>query len=116
MAPRRRARVFGEKAGWERVDYYDGNAAAGDASMRPLGWAGRYWSPAIVAEHLRTRESAGLFDESSFAKIEVSGPDAAEFLEWAVRQPRGTRRRRDHLHAGAEPAAAASSATSPSRG
>ena len=78
-----RGAVFGEKAGWERVDYYDSNAAAGDTSMRPLGWAGRYWSPAIVAEHLRTRESAGLFDESSFAKIEVSGPDAAEFLEWA---------------------------------
>ena len=26
--------------------------------------------------------AAGLFDESSFAKLEVSGPDAAEFLEW----------------------------------
>jgi glycine cleavage system aminomethyltransferase T/glycine/D-amino acid oxidase-like deaminating enzyme len=73
---------FGEKAGWERVDYYTVNAAVGDESLRPAGWAGRHWSPAIGAEHLRTREVAGLFDESSFAKLEISGPSAAEFLEW----------------------------------
>ena len=74
--------VFGEKAGWERVDYYGTNAAAGDATLRPAGWAGRGWSPAIGAEHPATRARAGLFDESSFAKIEVSGAEAASFLEW----------------------------------
>jgi 4-methylaminobutanoate oxidase (formaldehyde-forming) len=74
--------VFGEKAGWERVEYYASNAAAGDASLRPRGWAGRGWSPAIGAEHAATRESAGLFDESSFAKIEVTGPGAADLMEW----------------------------------
>jgi 4-methylaminobutanoate oxidase (formaldehyde-forming) len=74
---------FGEKAGWERVDYYESNAAGGDEQLRPHGWAGREWSPAIGAEHLGTRSAAGLFDESSFAKIEVSGPDAAQFLDWA---------------------------------
>ena len=47
----------------------------------PRGWAGMHWSPAIGAEHRATRERAGLFDESSFAKLEVSGPGAAEFLE-----------------------------------
>src|SRR3954454_24640773 len=40
-----------------------------------------HWSPAIEAEHRATRERAGLFDESSFAKMEVSGPGAAAFLE-----------------------------------
>jgi 4-methylaminobutanoate oxidase (formaldehyde-forming) len=39
------------------------------------------WSPAIGAEHRATRETAGLFDESSFAKFEVAGPGAAELLE-----------------------------------
>jgi 4-methylaminobutanoate oxidase (formaldehyde-forming) len=72
---------FGEKSGWERVNHYDSNAVRGDESLRPRGWAGRLWSPAIGAEHLATREAAGLFDESSFAKIEVRGPAAAEFLE-----------------------------------
>lgn len=74
--------VFAEKAGWERVDYYAANAPLGDPCGRPQGWAGRDWSPAVGAEHLRTREAAGLFDESSFAKISVSGAPAAAFLEW----------------------------------
>ncbi len=43
---------------------------------------GRYWSPATGAEHLATRSTAGLFDETSFSKLEISGPDAAELLEW----------------------------------
>jgi 4-methylaminobutanoate oxidase (formaldehyde-forming) len=73
---------FAEKSGWERVDYYWSNAARGDEATRPGGWAGRYWSPAIGAEHLATRATAGLFDETSFAKIEVSGPDAPQFLSW----------------------------------
>ena len=73
--------VFGEKAGWERVNWYEANAAAGDEALRPRGWAGRHWSPAIGAEARACRETAALFDESSFAKLEVSGPDAAAFLE-----------------------------------
>ncbi|MDP9228214.1 MAG: FAD-dependent oxidoreductase, partial [Actinomycetota bacterium] len=73
--------AFGEKSGWERVNWYESNAAAGDDSLRPRGWAGQHWSPAIGAEHLATRESAALFDESSFAKMEIEGPGAAEYLE-----------------------------------
>lgn len=73
---------FGEKGGWERVNYYQVNAVRGDESLRPDGWAGRHWSPAICAEHLGTRASAGLIDETSFSKIEVTGSDAARFLEW----------------------------------
>jgi glycine cleavage system aminomethyltransferase T/glycine/D-amino acid oxidase-like deaminating enzyme len=73
--------AFGEKSGWERVNWYERNAAAGDESLRPRGWAGMHWSPAIGAEHRATREAAGLFDESSFAKLELSGPGAAELLE-----------------------------------
>jgi 4-methylaminobutanoate oxidase (formaldehyde-forming) len=71
---------FGEKSGWERVNWYEPNAARGDESLRPRGWAGEYWSPAIGAEHHATRETAGLFDESSFSKIELAGPGAAELL------------------------------------
>jgi glycine cleavage system aminomethyltransferase T/glycine/D-amino acid oxidase-like deaminating enzyme len=73
--------AFGEKSGWERVNWYDSNAGAGDEALRPRGWAGMHWSPAIGAEHGATRERAGLFDESSFAKLEIAGPAAAEFLE-----------------------------------
>ncbi len=73
--------AFGEKAGWERVNWYESNAAAGAEDLRPRGWAGMHWSAAIGAEALATRERAGLFDESSFAKLEVAGPGAPELLE-----------------------------------
>ena len=71
---------FGEKAGWERPNWFEANAPAGDPSLRPRGWAGRVWSPAIQAESLATRDTAGLFDQSSFAKLEVQGRGAAAAL------------------------------------
>jgi 4-methylaminobutanoate oxidase (formaldehyde-forming) len=73
--------AFGEKSGWERANWFEPNAALGDESLRPRGWAGKLWSPAIGAEHRACREAAALFDESSFAKIEVAGPGAAQLLE-----------------------------------
>ena len=73
--------VFGEKSGWERVNWFEPNAALGDESLRPRGWAGRLWSPAIGAEHVACRTTAALFDETSFAKIEITGKEAADFLE-----------------------------------
>jgi 4-methylaminobutanoate oxidase (formaldehyde-forming) len=79
---------FGEKSGWERPNWFEANAAgAGVAdpavleALRPRGWAGRHWSPAIGAEALATRTTAGLFDETSFSKIEVAGPGASPFLQ-----------------------------------
>jgi glycine cleavage system aminomethyltransferase T/glycine/D-amino acid oxidase-like deaminating enzyme len=73
--------VFGEKSGWERVNWYEANAGGGDESLRPRGWAGEHWSAAVGAEHLACREAAALFDESSFSKMEITGPGAADLLE-----------------------------------
>ncbi len=73
--------AFGEKSGWERVNWYESNAGDGDESLRPRGWAGQNWSPAIGAEHRACREGVALFDESSFAKLELEGPGAAALLE-----------------------------------
>ncbi|HLF61127.1 MAG TPA: FAD-dependent oxidoreductase [Acidimicrobiia bacterium] len=73
--------MFGEKSGWERVNWYQSNDNPEHERMRPRGWAGQNWSTAIVTEHLATRDAAALFDESSFAKIEVSGPGACDFLQ-----------------------------------
>ena len=74
--------VFGEKSGWERANWFEPNGARGDESLRPRGWAGKLWSPAIGAEHIACRETAALFDETSFAKLEVTGEGAAAFLEY----------------------------------
>ena len=73
--------AFGEKSGWERANWFDPNALQGDESLRPRGWAGKLWSPAIGVEHAACREAAALFDETSFGKIDVSGSGAAAFLE-----------------------------------
>lgn len=85
--------VFGEKAGWERVNWFapangDGPEVAPPgtsetvAPTRPLGWAGRVWSPAVREECLATRDAAGLFDQTSFAKLEVSGAGALGWLQY----------------------------------
>ncbi|MFL5703229.1 MAG: FAD-dependent oxidoreductase [Ktedonobacteraceae bacterium] len=75
--------VFGEKAGWERPNWFASNErlAEGQDWPQPYGWASRYWSPAIGAEHQATRERVAIFDETSFSKIEVLGPGAASFLQ-----------------------------------
>ena len=72
---------WGEKSGWERANWFETNAPSGDESLRPRGWAGEIWSPAIGVEHRACRETAALFDETSFAKIEVSGAGADAFLQ-----------------------------------
>ena len=72
---------FGEKAGWERPNYFRSNEDPAYERLRPRGWAGRLWSTAIPAEHLTTRGRAGLFDQSSFAKVEVEGPGACALLQ-----------------------------------
>jgi 4-methylaminobutanoate oxidase (formaldehyde-forming) len=80
--------VFGEKSGWERPNWFEPNAddprfggRAALEALRPRGWAGEHWSPAIAAEALATRRDVALFDESSFAKLEVVGPGAVDLLE-----------------------------------
>ncbi len=73
--------VFGEKSGWERPNWFAGNEDPALEPLRPRGWAGRHWSTAIAAEALATRRTAALFDELSFAKIEVAGPGACGLLQ-----------------------------------
>ena len=79
--------AFGEKSGWERPNWFEPNAddprfggRAALEALRPRGWAGQHWSPAIAAEALATRRAVALFDETSFAKIEVAGPGAVAYL------------------------------------
>jgi 4-methylaminobutanoate oxidase (formaldehyde-forming) len=80
--------VFGEKSMWERPNWFTPNEDGAGVSTRealearrPRGWAGEHWSPAIGAEALAARQTAALFDESSFAKIEIEGEGAVDFLQ-----------------------------------
>jgi len=70
---------FSEKSGWERADWFQSNDDGG--ATPPAGWAGRFWSPAIRAECLATRDRSALFDQTSFGKLRLRGPDALHTLE-----------------------------------
>ena len=72
-------------AGWERPQWFRANRErVGGVThewARRSGWAARGWSPEVGAEHLATREAAGLFDITPFAKFDVTGEGALAFLE-----------------------------------
>ena len=71
---------FGEKLGWERANWF---ARDGEAAPRDIYSYGRQnWFDAVGEEHRAVRERAGIFDQSSFAKFLVTGPDAAAALSW----------------------------------
>jgi glycine cleavage system aminomethyltransferase T/glycine/D-amino acid oxidase-like deaminating enzyme len=85
---------FGEKFGWERPNWFKPYEGLARHGHEPKGWARHNWSRAIGYEHLKTRETAGLFDETSFNKFEVRGPGALAFLNYVcannIDQPVGT--------------------------
>jgi 4-methylaminobutanoate oxidase (formaldehyde-forming) len=78
--------VFQVKHGWERPDRCEpgGPWRRAGAEQRAFGWTRPPWLDRVGEEHRAVRERAGLFDLSSFGKIEVTGPDAVRLLERAA--------------------------------
>lgn len=78
--------VFFENSGWEVAQWYAANerllAEFGNRVPERTGWAAQNWSRIQGAEHLATRERAGLFNLTQFTKIEVTGPGALAFLNF----------------------------------
>lgn len=72
---------FGVSGGWERPRWFTVNEAAAPPTSLRTGWEALEWSPAAAAEHLGTRERAGIFDMSTFAKFEIRGKGALRFLQ-----------------------------------
>ena len=80
---RDRGAVFLEASGWERPHWYASNETLlrGREIARPGEWAGRFWSPIVGAEHQAARERVAMFDMTSLARAEVTGPGAVALLE-----------------------------------
>jgi 4-methylaminobutanoate oxidase (formaldehyde-forming) len=82
--------VFGSKLGWERPNWF---APPGSEPRDVYAMGRQNWFDAVGTEHRLVRERAGLFDQSSFAKYEITGKDAAAALSWiaanAVDKPSG---------------------------
>jgi 4-methylaminobutanoate oxidase (formaldehyde-forming) len=75
--------VFGEKNGWERVNYYEPGRAGrrAGADQHAWGWGRPAFFDRVGEEHRAVRERAGLLDMTSFGKIEVRGPGALALLQ-----------------------------------
>ena len=75
--------VFGEKNGWERVNYYElgrpGRRAGAD--QHAWGWGRPAFFDRVGEEHRAVRERAGLLDMTSFGKLELRGPGALALLQ-----------------------------------
>jgi|FEC22Drversion2_1045045.scaffolds.fasta_scaffold00074_14 sarcosine dehydrogenase len=73
--------AFGEKLGWERPNWF-ADLSAGEEPRDVYGFGRQNWFEAVGREHRATREAVTVFDQSSFAKFLVIGPDAEAALSW----------------------------------
>ena len=71
--------VFGSKLGWERPNWF---APVGVEPKDEYSMGRQNWFDAVGDEHHHVRNHVGIFDQSSFAKFEMTGPDACAALEW----------------------------------
>jgi len=69
---------FGEVAGWERANWF---APDGVVPKYQYSFKRQNWFPYAAEEVRATRERVGLFDQSTFAKFLVRGPDAERELQ-----------------------------------
>jgi len=72
-----RGACFGERAGFERPNWF---APAGIVPAYRYSYARQNWFDFAAEEHRAARETVALFDQSSFAKFVVEGPDAEAVL------------------------------------
>jgi sarcosine dehydrogenase len=70
--------VYGSKNGWERPLWF---APAGVEPVDQLGFVNPGWKRYSAEEHRAVRERAGLIDQSSFSKFELSGTGALEAIQ-----------------------------------
>ncbi|MDE1906452.1 MAG: GcvT family protein [Rhodospirillales bacterium] len=72
---------FGEKLGWERPNWF-ADPATGETPRDIYTFGIPNWHEAVGREHKAAREAAALFDQTSFAKFVLKGPDAEAALGW----------------------------------
>ena len=70
--------VFGETAGWERANWF---AEPGQEREYRYSYGKQNWFENSGRECDAVRNGVALFDQSSFAKFTVSGPDALDVLD-----------------------------------
>ncbi len=69
---------FGQKAGFERPNWF---ARGGLKPVAEYAWGRQNWFIMHKREHLATRQAVAIFDQSAFAKLELTGRDALSLLQ-----------------------------------
>jgi dimethylglycine dehydrogenase len=79
--------IFGLNYGWEHPLWF---SADGEPKVETIGFTRQNWWGPVGREALKLREHAGIIDISNFAKYEVKGAGAEEWLNalFANRMPR----------------------------
>ena len=72
-----RGACFGEMAGWERANWF---APAGTPTEYEYSYGRQNWFDHCTRECEAVRKGVGVFDQSSFAKFLLQGPDAEAVL------------------------------------
>lgn len=70
---------FGSRMGWERANFF---APADREPVIDYTWGKPNWLPWSAAEQISTRTAVTVFDQTSFSKYLVVGPDAERALQW----------------------------------
>jgi len=69
---------FGSKMGWERANVF---APEAEDAVLDYTWGKPDWLPWSAHEQRRTRQGVALYDETSFGKLLITGPDAERLLQ-----------------------------------
>ncbi|GFG55263.1 FAD-dependent oxidoreductase [Mycolicibacterium agri] len=70
---------FGSRMGWERANFF---APAGVEPAIEYTWGKPNWLAWSAAEQINTRTAVTVFDQTSFSKYLMVGPDAEAALQW----------------------------------
>ena len=70
---------FGSRMGWERANFF---APPGEKAEIEYSWGKQNWLPWSAAEQRAAREAVAVFDQTSFSKFLLTGPDAESVLQW----------------------------------
>jgi 4-methylaminobutanoate oxidase (formaldehyde-forming) len=70
---------FGSRMGWERANFF---APPGERAVIEYGWGKQNWLPWSAAEQRAARRDVAVFDQTSFSKYLLTGPDSEQVLQW----------------------------------
>lgn len=79
-----RGAVFGQRFGWERPNFFGPRPDQDPNFKESWGFRRGNWWPFAKAEAQATRDNVALFEASTFAKYEASGPGVNRWLEGLI--------------------------------